>query len=323
MAGGIFISYRRDDSRHAAGRLVDRLTRSFGKDRIFMDVDAIEPGLDFEKVINSNLAESAVLLAVIGSGWISAQGDDGKRRLDNPDDLVRLEIEACLNRGIRVIPVLVDGAQMPSSYELPLPLQALVRRQNITIGHETFGTDTDRLIATLSRLPGIAEGGNPDGKSAPSSDRLEFSPERLVEMTETVPADNRYVFKWPWISAQHEGNARSAARVPRDESIAVLVDLTVFGGARSAFMLGSRGWYYHYHYRNFDSVPKVASMSYDTLGECQIGTGNFWDELLGRGLVTVGPLRLHTGLIYQQNQRARAHVLRLLIALKEQIGADT
>jgi TIR domain len=104
MAAGIFISYRREDSQHAAGRLVDWLTQSFGRDRIFMDVDTIEPGLDFLDVINAKVAESFVFLVVIGPGWANAAGPDGRRRLDNPDDLVRLEVEAGLKRDIRVMP---------------------------------------------------------------------------------------------------------------------------------------------------------------------------------------------------------------------------
>jgi hypothetical protein len=96
MSGGIFISYRRDDSRHAAGRLVDRLAQAYHRDQLFMDVDAIEPGLDFLKVINEKVAACDVLLAVIGPAWLEARDEVGARRLDNPDDFVRLEIEAAL-----------------------------------------------------------------------------------------------------------------------------------------------------------------------------------------------------------------------------------
>jgi hypothetical protein len=84
MVGGIFISCRREDSQHAAGRLVDRLTQSFGRERIFMDVDAVESGLDFLDVINARVAESFVFLVVIGAGWANAADPDGRRRLDNP-----------------------------------------------------------------------------------------------------------------------------------------------------------------------------------------------------------------------------------------------
>ena len=113
MGGGIFISYRRDDSRHAAGRLVDRLAQIFPRDQLFMDIDAIEPGLDFEEVINEKLEACDVMLAVIGPNWATSRDESGALRLEDPDDFVRLEIAAALKRDIRVIPVLVDGAKIP------------------------------------------------------------------------------------------------------------------------------------------------------------------------------------------------------------------
>ncbi len=113
MSGGIFISYRRDDAKHAAGRLVDRLGQTFAKDQLFLDIDNIEPGLDFVKVLSEQVQACDVLQAVIGPGWLDSRDAGGSRRLDNARDFVRIEIEAALARDIRVIPVLVDGAQMP------------------------------------------------------------------------------------------------------------------------------------------------------------------------------------------------------------------
>src|SRR5262249_5249834 len=119
MGGGIFISYRRDDSRHAAGRLVDRLAQIFPRGQLFMDVDAIEPGLDFAKVIDAKLEACDVVLAVIGPNWATSRDESGGLRLADPDDFVRLELEAALKRDIRVIPVLVDGAKIPKGDGLP------------------------------------------------------------------------------------------------------------------------------------------------------------------------------------------------------------
>ena len=265
MADGIFISYRREDSQHAAGRLVDRLTQSFGRDRIFMDVDAIEPGLDFLDVINAKVAESFVFLVVIGPGWANAAGADGRRRLDNPDDLVRLEIEAGLRQSNRIVPVLVDGAPMPSSAELPPSLHGLVRRQSVRLTHDAFGTDAERLIATLSRLPGFVEAGS-EGKNAKPPGLLKLSVEQVLEMLETVPTDNRWVYKWPSIPPYKEQNARSMAGVPTEEEIAVLIDLTRRGSAKDALLLGRRRVYY----RCWQSQPSVAAIPYGELREYQI-----------------------------------------------------
>lgn len=281
MAGGIFISYRREDSQHAAGRLVDRLTQSFGRDRIFMDVDAIEPGLDFLEVINAKVAESFVFLVVIGPGWANAAGPDGRRRLDNPDDLVRLEIEAGLKRDIRVIPVLVDGAPMPSSADLPPSLQSLARRQSVRLTHDAFGTDAERLIATLARLPGIAGAGALLGKNAEPWRELEFSVEQLLKMLETVPADNTRTYKWPEIHPKKLENARAAASVPPDEEIAVLADMTVGGGAKDSFLLGKRGLYYRY----YNSVPSVVFLTYK-----EFSASRFAKKDTGAVGVTIGPL---------------------------------
>src|SRR5262245_1856610 len=100
MAGGIFISYRREDSQHAAGRLVDRLAQTFPRDQLCMDVDAIEPGLDFLDVINAKLADCEVMLVVIGPNWLDCRDESGARRLDDTGDFVRLEVEAALGRRI-------------------------------------------------------------------------------------------------------------------------------------------------------------------------------------------------------------------------------
>src|SRR5262245_32220300 len=103
--GGIFLSYRRQESSHLAGRLYDRLADRFGEDQVFMDVDTLEPGADFAEAIFRAVASCQVLLAIIGPAWLSSADGQGRRRLDEPDDIVRLEIEAALERGVRVIPI--------------------------------------------------------------------------------------------------------------------------------------------------------------------------------------------------------------------------
>jgi hypothetical protein len=128
----IFISYRRNDSASNAGRIYDRLEGHFGQGQVFMDVDAIRPGLDFVEVVQEAVGSCDGLVAVIGSEWLQASDESGRRRLENPEDLVRLEIATALSRNIRVIPVLVQGARMPVATDLPEGLEALARRNSVT-----------------------------------------------------------------------------------------------------------------------------------------------------------------------------------------------
>jgi formylglycine-generating enzyme required for sulfatase activity len=156
MSGKVFISYRRDDSSAWAGRLYDRLFQHFSQNEIFMDVDTIEPGVDFVEAIEEVVGACDVLIAVIGSRWLTSSDRGGRRRLDIPEDIVRLEIATALKRGIRVVPVLVDNATMPEVGELPDDLKALVRRNAVEIGHNRFNADSERLVTALERALGKA-----------------------------------------------------------------------------------------------------------------------------------------------------------------------
>jgi len=149
MAGKIFINYRRDDSRGTAGRLNDRLIETFGRNKIFMDVDDIPAGTDFVAYLNEQVASSDALLVIIGPNWLDAKDESGRRRLDDPDDFVANEIAAALERNICVIPVLVDGAHMPKANELTDRLKPLGRRQALEVRHSQFGQDVEALIAQV------------------------------------------------------------------------------------------------------------------------------------------------------------------------------
>ena len=127
---GIFVSYRRDDSSGHAGRLADRLVEHFGRNRIFVDIDTIEPGEDFVTVIENAVGSCEILIAVIGQKWLSGTGSG---QLDNPNNFVRLEIGTALRRNIRVIPVLVQRASMPKPQDLPEDLVQLARRNAIEL----------------------------------------------------------------------------------------------------------------------------------------------------------------------------------------------
>ena len=132
----IFISYRRNDSATSAGRIYDRLEGRFGQGQVFMDVDTIRPGLDFVEVVQQAVGSCDALTAVIGREWLGASDESG-RRLENPEDLGRLEIATALKRDIRVIPVLVQGAQMPVATDLPEGLKALARRNSLEVSDNT------------------------------------------------------------------------------------------------------------------------------------------------------------------------------------------
>jgi hypothetical protein len=152
MSGKILINYRRDDASHLAGRLYDRLAAHFPKNQIFIDVDNLDPGVDFVEAIEQSVGSCDVLIAVIGKRWLISSEADGGRRLDNPDDFVRLEIAVALKRNIRVIPVLVDDASMPRANDLPDDLKSLIRRNAVQVGHTHFSADSERLIAALERV---------------------------------------------------------------------------------------------------------------------------------------------------------------------------
>ena len=145
----VFISYRRDDSAGHAGRVHDRLMQSFGRDLLFMDVDAIPLGVDFIKVLREEVAKCDVLLAVIGTHWLNASDEEGKRRLDSTTDFVRTEIATALQRGIPVIPILLDGAKIPKVQQLPKDLEGLAARNGLDVRHASFHQDMDKLIAAL------------------------------------------------------------------------------------------------------------------------------------------------------------------------------
>jgi hypothetical protein len=154
--GGMFVSYRREDAAGFAGRLCDSLERLLPGESIFRDVDGLLPGQDFVAAIDSRLRQCRVCLAVIGRGWLNARNADGRRRLDLPDDFVRLELAAALSRPeVLLVPVLVEGAAMPSADELPPEIRGLARRQAVTLRDDTWDSDVARLVGSLERaLPG-------------------------------------------------------------------------------------------------------------------------------------------------------------------------
>jgi formylglycine-generating enzyme required for sulfatase activity len=208
MSGQIFISYRRNDSAGSAGRLCDRLIAHFGRNNIFMDVDSLPPGVDFVKAIRNSVGSSDVLISVIGKRWLTSSDEDGKRRLDNPKDFVRLEIATALKRDMRVIPVLVEDASMPRAKDLPIDLKLLSNRNALEVRHASFGGDSERLITALERAleETKAERLEPNPPARPNAPVAAVTPRLPVIATLTVEEKARSALDnatkdHPWVNS--------------------------------------------------------------------------------------------------------------------------
>ncbi len=149
MAGRIFISYRRDDVRADARDLAGRLSRAFGARNVFMDVDHLLVGQRFDKELEAALAQCDIFIAVIGNKWTETLAE---RRASGERDFVVDEIAAAIERGISVIPVLVDGAPLPHQDTLPPSISALPFYQTHDLKHESFGRDAEALIASIKAV---------------------------------------------------------------------------------------------------------------------------------------------------------------------------
>jgi len=150
----LFLSYRRDDTAGRAGRLFDALTQRLGPGQVFQDVEAIKPGLDFERAVADSLQSADASVVVIGPEWATVTEPGGARRLDRDDDFVRSEVGVALRSERPVVPVLVGGAQMPRAEELPEELRPLLKRQAFTVRDSAWNGDVDDLVDALrSQFP--------------------------------------------------------------------------------------------------------------------------------------------------------------------------
>lgn len=184
-ARSIFISYRREDTADVTGRVHDRLREKYGAEAIFTDVDSIPFGVDFREHLDQEVSRCDVLLAVIGRNWVSITGEDGQRRLDNPTDFVRIEIESALARKIPVVPLLAHGVSMPKPDDLPDSIKALAFRNGALVrANPDFHNDMDRLIRGLEKFFSKR-----DEKLRPHSDGIDTS--RDVPDQIHVPAKER------------------------------------------------------------------------------------------------------------------------------------
>jgi hypothetical protein len=176
MGRAIFISYRRDDTEGEAGRLFDDLVRAYGDNSVFMDVAGINPGIDFRKAIDDNVASCGVLLAMIGPTWTTIKSSSGDRRLDDANDFVRLEIASALARDVAVIPVLVHSARMPTPAELPDNLKELAYRNSVEITHARWNSDVELLTKALGQY--VASSASTDTEPVHATVSVQLPPPR-------------------------------------------------------------------------------------------------------------------------------------------------
>ena len=186
MLPKVFLSYRREDSTAYAIAMHDRFTRRWGEHRVFWDIDSIRPGDDFGSAIDETLAQCCVMVALIGNRWLDITDTAGRRRLDDPSDFHRLELERALERHVRIIPAMVGGARMPRADELPDTLRTLTRRSAVEISDTRFNFDVERLAravdAEIARADAAAQG----------QDTNQLSGERRrIKRTEAGAVDRR------------------------------------------------------------------------------------------------------------------------------------
>jgi TIR domain len=244
----VFINYRRSDASVHANLLYDWIRERYGEGRVFKDVDSIAPGLDFVEAIEHAIDSSEVMLVVIGRGWIVDA--NGRRRLEDVDDYVRMEIATALKRNIRVIPVLVEGAEMPTSSELPEPLAALPRRHAFELSDDRARSDRAELLSRLDTILGAPEG-NGNGGPAPNVKpettfqrapdvkpplrKLEPPPAPPPPADAAAPKPTKSLVKWGWIAAG------ASVLVPFLAAAGVILGAMVIsrtGGQRTAMGIG-------------------------------------------------------------------------------------
>jgi hypothetical protein len=148
----VFLSYRREDTQGDTGRLHDRLAAVYGTESLFMDVYSVPFGVVFVDHVRDQLAMCAVLFVVIGRAWASVTDRKGRRRLDQPEDLVRVEIAEALKRKVPILPVLVQDAAMPDAEDLPEDIRALTRRNAIDLSHRRWQADVELLLNAIQQF---------------------------------------------------------------------------------------------------------------------------------------------------------------------------
>ena len=252
----IFLSYRRSDSAYVAANLSDKLQQHFGRNSVFFDVDTIPLGVDFREYIGNAVGQCDVLLAIIGDQWVRAVDERGNRRIDNPSDFVRIEIESALKRNIPVIPVLVGEVEMPSADDLPASIQSIVYRNatELRAGRD-LRQHIESLIQGLESLFGLKN--LPEGKAvsekepvhdikqATVSDKADAPSDLLEEIKTSLEGFSDKSLFVGTIPPKKLNNAIKAyATEVAPEDVLLLYDDTVFGSAKDGFLLTAKAVYW-------------------------------------------------------------------------------
>jgi TIR domain len=188
VIAGIFLSYRRADAAPYARLLQSEFRERIPDAHVFMDLDSIELGLGFAEVIRQAVDSCTVLVALIGRQWATFIDEDGHRRLDNSDDYARFEVQTALERGVRVIPVLVDGAGPLRQQQLPSELQQVARLNAPELSYGRYEYDADRLLNVLQRVLS-AESDTTTGRQSPPAANVEA----FVDRHDVRPDDNAHL----------------------------------------------------------------------------------------------------------------------------------
>ncbi len=225
----IFLSYRRQDSQSATGRLGDRLTAHFGPMRVFRDRESIVAGDDFAEAIRRAIGTSVVVLVIVGPDWLTACTADGRRRLDDEADFVRLEIESALLGGVPVIPVLVEGAVMPAATVLPPSLARFARCQATELSDTRWNYDVDRLIAMLQARFAIESEQAVPGSGSAGDGHLNLFARLALDLLELAAHPTRL------IARQQTGHALDHVR-----AFMFLLAVLVFGNFAFLLSVGAQ-----------------------------------------------------------------------------------
>src|SRR5438093_5071208 len=279
----IFISYRRDDAAPYAGRLHDHLGAHFGPQKVFIDIGTIDPGEDFTDAISKTVERCEVLVVLIGPKWLTLTERDGRRRLDNAADLVRMEISAALRRGIRVIPALVGDATMPTAEDLPEDLKKLANRNAIEISDLRFCSDVDRLIQAIEKVRAAKTAADRPDREPEAEAPFRIVDRRMPAAPDVAP-DN--------VIAQNVGIGETAVAVPERSRgrrfVTLLVEVTLFVAAIIAISLVTN---YFTHKQDIDrsSTPQrdmKTVLQQPAKTESVVNRGDDWRSVLTPQRVT-------------------------------------
>ena len=221
MSGKIFINYRRGEDLGFVHALLGRLESAFATDQVFIDVDSIEPGLDFVPVLKEQVAQCDILLAVIGKGWSDARDETGIRRLDKSEDWVRIEIASALEQEKRVIPVLLGDARMPRTEELPNELKPLATRNAVRLTHERFKADAASLVSVLQKTLARVQS---DREKREAEDRKNWEADELKKREVEERKKRRAGERKKRGAEEKESNRSRAQKLPDENQQAAMAD---------------------------------------------------------------------------------------------------